>query len=296
MICTMPASFAQSLGGTPLTSGRGSLTSSDSPFRQPALGAIKADGTDSEDVSSPQRLMPEFRNSATLRSRAVDNQLDLDATKQRGSSAAKSLSNRIDRPHACDDDVEALLENHSPSSRTLNRLKSEGVLTSRSGISEEGTEAISNCGSSPVLTAGSSMLGMQRHYSQTRNKLSRTPSSSVRGAGLSGSSLASTSFPTQQSEGSSSASLGSSHHTRRAARASLSEWGTQSGSWRGWDKWGGWREKHRGDEGDRNLANPDLGKTRERSLRETVEVESTKSATSNISSPSQSGEDLEPKE
>jgi hypothetical protein len=297
-LSTMPASIAQSLSGTPLNSSRGALTSSDSPFRQPVLGAIKADGTDSEDVSSPQRLMPEFRNSAILRARAVDNQLDLDATKQREAGAGRSLVNKFARPSACSDEVASLLQSHTPSSRTYSRLRGEGMPTSRGGVSQDEADAISNCGSPSDQTEGLATSAMQKLSFQANDRIGRKTSTLVHGSHFarSGTPLVTRSSSAERFQGSSSTTLEAPHGARRSARASLPDWGTQSGAWRGWDKWGGWREKHREEEGDRNLANPDLGATEGLSLRNPDERESVKTQTGNFSSAPQAGENLTPKE
>lgn len=243
-------------------------TNSKSPFRQSLLGSIKAEGVDSDDVFSPQRLTLEVRNSAAVRFRPMENRLDLDAAKQRETSVQRRMLNTTTGDSYCSARGVSVLDGHASSSRSVNRLKAKGMLGLGGDLSGDKDTAIAKCDSQFAGSVESTPSSSQNLNSSPRRSLDRSSSSIAdvsRPSGQRSPTLKKSSSPSgiQRSSTTTSEAF---HGKRTSDRASLQDWGTQSGGWRGWDKWGGWRDKEREEGGSLNATDVLSGKMQEHSL------------------------------
>lgn len=273
--------MAQAGNGWSLSQGNIS-TDSNSPLRQSVFGSIKADGTDSEDVYSPQRVTLEVKNPATLRARGLDNRLDLDAAKHWATTTGsrniiKSKLENANCPQSGSADLDEYLKSSSLNillqgkntnghgmSAAKSSARSSEVINSLgcNSISSLNQDSMSSdlmnsntmnsnlvdsslSGTNSSASSSSASRRSSRRESTSAASSSKTPTVSLPKASTSEGSRTPSTFSSNAKE--SQRALPNRYGKHKSQRALIPEWGTPSAEWRGWDKWGGWQEKRKKD-------------------------------------------------
>lgn len=219
-----------------------------------SLGAITGEGTDSKDVSSPQRVMSEITNNASLRIRSIDNRVNLDPsgrslqkdvmTKPRRLARGESTCNGPDEVSSLRQRLRGKQPQNAEIDASVTEIFASNALANKPGCRLPSSDA----------AARESRLGVGESLQ------SRWPQPPISTAGQ----VVRPTLPRPGAGRTPRPKPGTIFSTLEVVKKTPQSWGSGSGPWRGWEPWGGWA-KRRSDQ-DREEIGPLPQNTTESSL------------------------------